>query len=73
MSTKEEREKMLPAERAGQLPGIMWQSLLSGMTHHAYIIRSEGGIVAGSAADEHLHELENKIKVLTEYILDGKE
>lgn len=61
-----------PAERAGKIPGALWQSVLNGMAHHVYVARTEMTLDPESAL-AHLCDVEDIIKNLRDYILDGKE
>jgi hypothetical protein len=70
MSTDEKPNT--PAERAGKIPGIMWESLFNKMGYH---ISQADGLVA-SAPDQakaELADLSTMVQTLRDYIIDGKE
>lgn len=60
-----------PAQRAGEIPGIIWQSILGGMAYHAYVARTEMQINPDNAK-ANLLELEQQIEALRAFIIDGK-
>jgi hypothetical protein len=59
-----------PSERAAEIPGIIWQSILGGMAYHAYVARTEIRSHPDNAIAS-LAMLEDQIKKLQSFIIDG--
>lgn len=71
MATDDKKpESTTPAQRAGEIPGIIWQSLFGAMAYDAYVARTEMKINPENA-EAHLKDLEERIENLRLFIIDG--
>jgi len=70
--TPEELMKMLPSQRAGLLPGIVWESILNGMQFDVGAAKSDVKHDPERAL-ETLENLHKKLAALSRYIMEGKE
>lgn len=59
-----------PAKRAGEIPGIIWESWFNGMLHHTHAARTEIDLNHNNAL-AHIADLEEKLLALKSFIIDG--